>query len=81
MLTEPGIAKAEAKQRAAALAELGRIYLAAEVPPELQQTQEQHMQEALKKLQEMMEGMPADAAAADDETAPPPAGAAASNSR
>lgn len=67
LLKEPGLPKSEAKQRAAALAELGRIYLAAQPPPELQQSHEQHMQQALRKLQEMMGGGPfdeADAAAA-----------------
>lgn len=56
LLREPGITKQESKLRAQALAELGRIYCSAEVPPEQQKDQDQQMQEALQKLQELYMG-------------------------
>jgi hypothetical protein len=53
LLKEAGVSKPEGKRRAQALAELGRIYCEAQAPPELQQSQEQHMEQALKKLQDL----------------------------
>jgi hypothetical protein len=57
LLKEPGISRQEGRQRAQALSELGRIYCEAQAPPELQQSQEQHMEQALKKLQDLYGGM------------------------
>lgn len=57
LLKEQGISRQEGRQRAQALSELGRIYCEAQAPPELQQSQEQHMQQALKKLQDLYGGM------------------------
>lgn len=57
LLKEPGISKQEGRQRAQALSELGRIYCEAQAPPELQQSQEQHMEQALKKLQDLYAGV------------------------
>lgn len=59
LLREPGLSKPEAKLRAQALAELGRIYSTTQVPPELQKNTEQQMQEALQKLQELYMGQQA----------------------
>eukprot|EP00878_Enallax_costatus_P008642 GHUV01009036.1.p1 GENE.GHUV01009036.1~~GHUV01009036.1.p1 ORF type:complete len:359 (+),score=119.55 GHUV01009036.1:44-1078(+) len=56
LLREPNISKQEAKLRAQALAELGRIYCSAQMPSEQQKDQEQQMQEALQKLQELYMG-------------------------
>jgi hypothetical protein len=56
LLKEPGLPKHEARLRAAALTELGRIYCDARVAPELQQSQESQMEAALKKLQELYMG-------------------------
>jgi hypothetical protein len=58
------VTKQEGKLRAQALSELGRIYCEARAPPELQQSQEQHMEQALKKLQDLYCG---GAAAAEEE--------------
>jgi hypothetical protein len=63
LLKEAGVSKPEGKRRAQALAELGRIYCEAQAPPELQQSQEQHMEQALKKLQDLYCG----GAAAEEE--------------
>jgi hypothetical protein len=77
LLREPGLAKQEAKLRAQALSELGRIYCEAQAPPELQQSQEQHMEQALKKLQDLYCGGAAAAAAAAEEEEEAAAAAAA----
>lgn len=68
------MSKQEGKLRAQALSELGRIYCEARAPPELQQSQEQHMEQALKKLQDLYCG---GAAAAEEEEEAEAAAAAA----
>ncbi|WIA12849.1 hypothetical protein OEZ85_006475 [Tetradesmus obliquus] len=77
LLREPGLPKPQAKLRAAALAELGRIYLEAQVPPELQKDTQQQMKEALEKLQELYMGQTA-AEEAEAEAAEAAAAAAGS---
>uniref|UniRef100_A0A383V3U9 DNAJ-containing protein X-domain domain-containing protein n=1 Tax=Tetradesmus obliquus TaxID=3088 RepID=A0A383V3U9_TETOB len=79
LLREPGLPKPQAKLRAAALAELGRIYLEAQVPPELQKDTQQQMKEALEKLQELYMGQTA-AEDAEAEAAEAAAAAAAAGS-
>lgn len=74
LLKEAGVSRQEGKRRAQALSELGRIYCEAQAPPELQQSQEQHMQQALKKLQDLYCG---GAAAEDEEEAAAAAGSSA----
>ncbi len=74
LLREPGLPRAEAKQRAAALSELGRIYCAAEAPSS---QQEQHVQDALRKLQELYMGAGEDGpttseGGSSNSAAPPP---------
>jgi len=64
LLREPGLSKAQERVRAEALAELGRIYKAAKAPPEMQKGTEQQLEEAMKKLQEMMGGVPEEEEAA-----------------
>lgn len=56
LLRDPAIPRAEAKQRAAALAELGRIFQEARAPPELRKNADEQLEEAMRKLQEMMGG-------------------------
>lgn len=68
------MSKQEGRRRAQALAELGRIYCDAQVPPELQQTHEQQMEQALKKLQDLYCGT----ATAEEEEKEAAAAAAAS---
>jgi len=70
------VSKQEGRRRAQALSELGRIYCDAQVPPELQQTHEQQMEQALKKLQDLYCGT----AAAEEEEEEAAAAAAAASS-
>jgi hypothetical protein len=77
LLKEPGLSKPEARRRAQALTELGRIYCEAQAPPELQQSQEQHMEAALKKLQDLYCGGAAGAGEEEAEAAAAAAGAGA----
>lgn len=69
LLRDPAVPKPEAKARAAALAELGRIFAAARAPPELRKNAEQQLEEAMQKLQEMMGGEGPGGAGGDDDGA------------
>jgi hypothetical protein len=85
LLREPGLSRADARLRAHALTELGRIYCEARVPPEQQQSQAQQMEQALRKLQELYMGPGGanedKAAAAAEAQAEAAAGAAGAGAR
>jgi hypothetical protein len=56
LLRDPALSREDARKRAAALGELGRIYQEARAPPELRRNAQEQLEEAMKKLQEMMGG-------------------------